>query len=232
MSFFSNLFTRKLTYLNTVCRDEFHKDILHVFGAIRVVPEDGDSFDIWRHCVLDLNSFRITNGLQQTGNDFNINSPFAQRALEHMASLLGRQLGFAKKHDEDDDDEDVYADDYVPAPDGPDLEENCEVEIADVKKNDSDTTVLPKRLRSGLLFTELNSGDKERFSLEVMKSGVSLGTHLLNGDPDYFRHILLFRERNQVLITYRKTNWLGGGGMAFIVLNYGTGEKVFDGYLA
>lgn len=230
MSFFSKLFTRKLTFVDTVCRDAFHKDILHVFGAIRVMPEDGDSFDIWRHCVIDLNSFAVINGLQQTGNDFSIKSPYAQRALEHMAALMGRQLAFAAKKEESDD-EDMYDDDYVAPPEGPDLEENCEVEITDLKRYDSDTAEPQKRIRNGLVFTEMNFGERERFSLEVVKSGATMASHLLNGDPDYFRHVLYLRERNQLLITYRKTGWMGAGGMAFIVLNYGTGEKAFDGYL-
>lgn len=253
MSFFSKLFTRKLTYVDTVCLDASYKDIVHVFGAIRVMPEDGDSFDIWRHAVIDLNTYEVTNGLQQTGNEFSVKSPFAIRAIEHMSQLMGRRLALGKKKEEveeeyeeeleeeyDTEDSEISEEDLQGMFDssnddsyseGPDLEDNCEVEIRDQSTNDTDTADPPKKLKNGLIFTENNIGDRERFLLQVIKSGVALGEIQLKGDPDYFRHVLLLQERNLLLVTYRRTAFSTIGGMGFVVVNYGTGEKVFDGYL-
>lgn len=229
MSFFSKLFTRKVTYIDTLCRDKCQKDVLHVFGARRVMPEDGDSYDIWRHCVIDLNTFYVTNGLEQTGNEFSTKSPYAKRAVEHMSSLLGKQLALLEKKEEDD--EDVYADDYVPSSDGPNLEDHCEVEIRDRTLRDSDTAEPRKSIKNGLVFTEMNIGERERFSLAVIKSGVELSSFVISGDADYFRHVLHIKESNRLLVTFRKTGMLTSGGMGFLVLDYGTGEKLHEGYL-
>ena len=193
------------------------------------MPEYGDSYDIWRHCVIDLNTYAVIKGLEQLGNDFSVNSPYAKRAVEQMSSRLGKRLSVVEKKEEED--EDVYADDYVPTDDGPYLEDNCEVEIQDRKLMDSDTVEAPKQIRNGLIFTEMNFGERERFSLQVIKSGVELGSHLISGDADYFRHVLLLRESNRLLVTFRKTGMLSSGGMAFLVLNYGTGEKLHEAYL-
>jgi hypothetical protein len=92
MSFFSDLFTRKITFIEWMGRDLTYPDLLHVFGAIRVMPDEGDSFDIYRHSVIDLNTYAVTNGLQQRGTDFSIKSEFVKRCIAQMSAQMNRKL--------------------------------------------------------------------------------------------------------------------------------------------
>lgn len=225
MSFFSKLFTRNITFIEHFCRDAQYDDILHVFGAIRVMPDEGDSFDIWRHSVIDLNNYSVTNGLQQRGTEFSIKSAFAQRCIEHMSEKLNRKLKPAeKKVDSDEDDEKYMDDDYVePEPEFAQLEDNCELPVTELDQNDSDTSEPKKLPKMGLVFTKNNIGDRDRFTVQLYKSGRGLDVHQMSGMSDYFRHVLWRRRTNRIIVTYRKTNWVGTGGMAFFVLDATTG---------
>jgi hypothetical protein len=225
MSFFGKLFTRSITYLDTFCRDENYEDLLHVFGAIRVMPDEGDSFDIWRHAVIDLNTYNVTNGLQQKGNEFSIRSPFAQRCIEHMSQQLNRKLKPAVKKPADDSDDESWMDDNYVAPESPDqdLEENCELPVTDCDAGDSDTA-LPKKLpKTGLVFTKNNTETRDRFTVQLYRSGRGLDIHQMNGVGDYFRHVLWLKRTNRVVVTYRKESRMSSGGMAFFVLDATTG---------
>lgn len=230
MSFFSKLFTRSITYIEWFSRDEQYDDILHVFGAIRVMPDEGDSFDIWRHAVIDMNNYTVINGLQQTGNDFSIKSPFAQRCIEHMSAQLNRKLKpAAAKEDSDDDDERHMDDDYIePEPEFADLETNCEIPITEFDKNDSDTSEPKKLPRFGLVFNNTKFGDQERFTVQLYRSGIGMEAHPMKGMSDYFRYVLWLRKTNRIVVTYRKENWVGSGGMGFFVLNATTGELIHN----
>ncbi|HTF02435.1 MAG TPA: hypothetical protein VK826_00355 [Bacteroidia bacterium] len=232
MSFFSRLFTRKITYVDTFCRDKSYSDILHVFGAIRIMPDEGDSFDIWRHAVIDVNTFEVINGLQQRGNEFSVKSPFAERCLKHMSEKMNRQLELDLKEKKEEDDEAAWSDDYVPEPDGPDFEDGCEIMITDRDSSDSDTAEPKKLPKNGLVFTKNNIGDRERFTVELYKGGRSVVSHQMQGLPDYFRKALLLRAPSRLYVTYRKEGYWGmSGGMALFVLDMNTGEMIHDGYI-
>ncbi len=225
MSFFGKLFTRNITFVQVLTRDENYDDILHVFGSVRVMPDEGDSFDIWRHSVIDLNSYQITNGLQQRGNEFSMKSAFAKRCIEQMSAQLNRNLKPSVKEESSDDDDEEFADDNYsePEPEFANLDDNCELPVTDIDQNDSDTAEPKKLPRTGLVYTKNNIGDRERFKLQLHRSGRGMDVHQMNGMADYFRHILWLRKSNRIVGTYRKENWIGGGGMAFFVLDANTG---------
>ena len=245
MSFFGNLFHSKITYTPYFKKDKNYPELIHVFGADRVMPEDGDSFDIWEHRVINMADFSVTKGIKQRGNDFDIKSGFAKRALEDMAKKMNRNLAFDKsKTDEEDDDSDYSSDseeendsDY--SFDSEDETEETEYEapvknqfrVEERESGDSDTAVLPKLPKDGIVITMIKSSERERFSVELFRHGQSIKSHLMKGMGDYFRHEIYYPEKNQIVMTCRKENWLGSGGMGFYVLNTETGEMVFDGFI-
>lgn len=208
MSLFKRLFTRKITYVEEFIRDARYPDQLHLFGAIRVMPDEGDSFDIWRHCLIDANTFQVTNGLQQRGNDFSIKSAFAKRALDEMSKQTGRQLQFNLETPKD------------------------AVKYYFADSNDTDTAELQPLPREGVLCTKLQGIEsKERFRLELIRSGQIVATHTFKGLADYFRHSIFIPEKNLLYSTYRHEPAMGIGGMAFYVLNIQTGELLHDDYI-
>lgn len=236
MSFFGDFFKSKITYTPYFQKDKNYPELIHVFGAERVMPDEGDSYDIWEHRVINMNDFSVTNGIKQRGNDFDIKSGFAKRALEDMAQKLNRNLAFdlSKTEEEEEDDSDYSYDDE---------EETEEPEVAYVapvknsfrieerESGDSDTAVLPKLPKDGIVITLMKNSERARFSVALFRHGQTVKSHLLSGIGDYFRHEIYYPEKNQIIMTYRKENWFGSGGMGFLVLNTETGEKLFNGYV-
>ena len=229
MSFFSRLFTRNITFIEAIKRDASCNDILHVFGAIRVMPDEGDSFDIYRYCVIDLNTYMVTNGIQQQGTSFSIKSAFAQRAIDAMSLQLNRQLALAepKAPLEDEDGEEME-----PIAEFPDLAEHCEFPVVDLESGESDTDVPKKLPRNCLKFTKHTLTERgERFSVQLIRSGAGMEVHPMSGLHDYFRHVIRLKDTGRLLCTYRKENWIGSGGMAFYVIDSSTGALLHDGML-
>ncbi|TND10536.1 MAG: hypothetical protein FD123_178 [Bacteroidetes bacterium] len=208
MSFFSTFFTRKITYLDSLYKDKRNTDLLHVFGAIRVMPDEGDSFDIWRHAVINTQTYAVTNGIQQRGNDFEIESPFAQRAVNEMSTKLNRML------------------DVDPAK----IEKQYELHFTDT--NESDTVRKKKLPPERLHFVKDTSFENERYRMTLYKNDQPFETHRVYGDPEYFNHAVLLDEGKRLLYTYRKTGYWGmSGGMAFLALDLASGKILHDAYI-
>lgn len=250
MSLFSKLFTRKITYIEWMGRDLVYSDILHVFGAIRVMPDEGDSFDIYRHSVIDLNTYQVINGLQQQGTEFSVNSEFAKRCIAHMSTKLNRQLKHVEaietkegyggdEYDENDEveydqpEEDIEEVEYSESESESDsFEENCEMAVVDRDSIESDTGEAKKLPKTGLIFTKNTTGENERFILCLRKSGRDVAEHQMSGMGDYFRHVIYLKPTNRIVITYRKEGFFGmSGGMAFCVLDATTGDLLHNDFI-
>jgi hypothetical protein len=229
MSFFRKLFTRNITYLEKVIRDRNHTDLLHVFGAIRIMPEEGDSFDIYRYCIIHLDTYEVTNGLEQTGNEFDVNSVYAQRAIDAMSLVLNRKLLPVIVSDPDDNDNGNEEDEEVTeSATFINLDNNCEFPVVERKATDSDTA-LPRKLPADcLIFTEHKTNDQDWFTVELMRNGQSRNVHRLRGMHDYFRYVIYLKSTNRILCTYRMESWFGSGGMAFFVLDATSGELLIN----
>lgn len=230
MSFFSKLFTRNITFIEWMGRDANYQDILHVFGAIRVMPDEGDSFDIYRHSVIDLNTYAVTNGLQQQGTEFSINSEFAKRCIDHMSLQMNRQLKPLIKGEREETEEEWLNDTgEVFETESDSFEENCEMAVVDRDSKESDTGEAKKLPKTGLIFTKNKSGENERFILCFRKSGRDVAEHQMNGMGDYFRHVIYLKQTNRIVVTYRKEGFFGmSGGMAFCVLDATTGALLHN----
>lgn len=232
MSFFSKFFTRRITFIEWMGRDAQYAEILHVFGAIRVMPDEGDSFDIYRHSVIDLNTYEVINGLQQQGIEFSIKSEFAKRCIEQMSAQMNRQLKPAI-HVEREETEEEWLNDTgeVFETESDSFGENCEMAVVDRDSEESDTGEAKKLPKTGLIFTKNKIGDKERFILCLRRSGRDVAEHQMSGMADYFRYVIHLKQTNRIVGTYRMENWLGAGGMAFYVLDANTGELLHNDFI-
>lgn len=232
MSFFSKLFTRNITFIEWMGRDASYQDILHVFGAIRVMPDEGDSFDIYRHSVIDLNSYTVINGLQQRGTEFSVQSEFAKRCLEDMSAKMNRQLKLAMKVEREETEEEWLNDTgEVFETESDSFEEKCEMAVVDGDIHESDTGEAKKLPKNALIFTKNKTFEKERFLLCLRKSGHNFAEHQMSGLPDYFRYIFHLKQSGRIVGTYRKENSMGTGGMAFFVMDANTGELLHNDML-
>jgi hypothetical protein len=225
MSFFKDLFSRKITYLEYFNQDKNYSELIHVFGARRVMPEDGDSFDIWHHIIINTTDFSITKGINQRGNEFSIKSNFAQRALEEMSRKLNRNLAFDFTAEEQElaqyesEEELVFP-----------TQESIEVILID--SLDTDTGELPKLPLNGIVLTTYKNFSAPRFTVQLYRNGVSICSHSLKGDPDYFRKSVFYPQNQTIVFSYRKEMSAAIGGMAFFALNMSNGELLHDGFIA
>jgi hypothetical protein len=234
MSFFGKLFTRNITFIEHVERDQNYPDLLHVFGAVRIMPDDGDSFDIYRHSIIDLNTYEVINGLQQRGNSFSIKSAYAKRAMEEMSARLNKKLSLLaqqeKRTEQYEEDED-FDEEIEEMAERDDLEDNCEFPVAEGRSDDSDTDEPKKLPRTCLYFEQNKSGHHNFFTVQLIKGNVAMQAHSLRGMHDYFRHVLHLKNTGRLLCTYRKENLLGTGGMGFYVIDVNSGALLHDAML-
>lgn len=224
-SFLRNLFARKLMLIDTICRDKNNRDLLHVFGAAVVMPEYGDSFDIWRHSVINIDTFEVTRGLEQKGNNFSIKSPYAQRAREKMEQLLGRPLEYELKKEEDDYESEEAYDAAM------DAEEKNALQIQLLDQNDTDTSEPVPEIKNGLILTQFFQGDHTRYALRLMRGGLEVAKQTIKGDCSQTESHILLRDKNLLFFFYFRDPLFGAGGRAFFVLDMNSGALLHDAYV-
>lgn len=62
---------------------------MHVFGARRLMPEHGDSSDLWCHMMVEPRTGRWVHGASAPGADLDLDSPFVDRSMAVLATALG-----------------------------------------------------------------------------------------------------------------------------------------------
>ncbi len=215
---------RRLTWMPAMVPDENGR-FLHLFGAERISPEDGDSFDIFHHRLFDMRDFRVLQGASQKGDDLELDSPFVTRSLAGFQESLGvllRPIRDYEYKDVGDDHEapparpgEAATNEIPPIPKGP---------VVEVRSSDESDTKKPKGLPAfGVIFFE--NEETRRFRAEVYRDGRRLAVHSMLGDPDYFCHKFYDASTDRLFFTYNKKNY---AGMAIAVLDMKTGALLCD----
>lgn len=218
------LFRRKQTYLEYAVQDGNHPALFHLFTAHRVMPDDGDSYDIWTAWLFDADTFKFTKGISQIGESFSIKSAFAARALEDMKAKTGKALSWSKIREEFDSEEeqDNYESDL----------ERKKIRIMEISANASDTDELPKLPDTGIVLIKGQRFSRERFTVQVRRNRVIVREVPMRGMCDYFRHVFRLENPTRILFTYRKSGY-GEliSGMAVCIIDMTSGETIFDDYV-
>lgn len=216
---FAFLMSRKkrepLTFIEFFLKDKNPK-YLHILGARRMMPEDGDSFDIFEHYVFDLSQLKFTKGGSQRGEKLDLKSEFVKRSVATLSQKLNDTLVFdmtSKAVDNEDDDD---CNEVV-------------LKVYHLKTTQSDTEVLEEMNPNRLVFVTHSDGGGP-FKMLIYKNDQELGQHLMRGMSDYFFKSLYIRDKNWLCFSYRKEETFTSG-MALCIINYSTGELVFDGFI-
>ncbi len=208
-----NPLMRKLTWLVGLIPDE-NSEYLHIFGAERVAPEEGDSFDIFHHRLFHLKNFTIVQGDTQKGTDLELDSPFVERSVKRLRSELGvilSPLTDYKYAEQDEEPEPNY-------PSGPVIQER------DTNESDTVKSELPPRL--GVVF--FMDKEKEYFRLEVYRDGSKISEHGMKGIADYFRFNYFDTNREILFFTYSKGSY---SGMAIAAVDMKSGVLLCDKFI-
>jgi hypothetical protein len=212
---------RLLTWLQFFVPDGSGR-FLHIFGAERVMPEDGESFDIWHHRLFDLNTLTFHAGEKQRGDDLELDSPFVKRSMD----ALGKQVGFRltlgqPAEDVDDQEEPDENDQYALRQSHPPLL---------LREGSTTDTVKQRPLPADCIVVTMLNTEPEKFTIAVRQNGVEKGSHLIPGDADYFGKVIWVDSKHWVAMTYRRLI-LSRSGMALLILDYESGKLVFNNFI-
>lgn len=193
----------------------FLKDVnpnyIHILGARRIMPEDGDSFDIFEHYVFDISLMKYTKGGSQRGKNLDLKSEFVKRSLGQLSQKLNTKLVFQPRGKEYDD------------------EENGLLKVYRFEAVQSDTEVYEDLNPNCMVFVEAGD-DRDHFSLSIYRDGQLMRKHAMRGMSDYFFKTIYIDEKNWLCFLYRK-QIATRSGMAICIINYNSGEMIFDGFI-
>lgn len=212
---------RPITYVEHFIRDQSGRH-LHIFGAQRIMPDEGESFDIWHHRIFDLTKLTFFPGDSLRGEKLELDSPFVIQSLQKLSAAVGFNLALGEdsgRIDDQDDPEDndqfslraarlpLFYRDHLPT-----------------------STERPRTFPADSIIVTQVSEEPERFSIVLRKNGADAATHIVPGDPDYFGRVIWLDPEPWVAITYRRVLPLRSA-MALLVLNHQTGEMVFNNFI-
>lgn len=184
---------------------------IHILGARRIMPENGDSFDIFEHYVFDLTQMKYTKGGSQRGKNLDLKSEFVKRSLAQLSQKLNVQLAFQPVNEDFDDEEDGL------------------LKVYRFESVQSDTEVYENLSQDCMVFVEAGD-DADHFSLTIYRGGQQMKKHSMRGMSDYFFKTIYVDEKGWLCFLYRK-QIMTRSGMAICIINYNSGEMVFDGFI-
>jgi hypothetical protein len=202
--------TEPLTYVKFFLKDK-NQRYLHILGGKTYMPDEGDSFTVFEHYALDLNSLKFIKGESQRGNDLELESEFVKRSLASLSQKLQGSLQF------------------ILPPQNFDEEEDGLLKVYRMDVFQSDTEVAKELNKDHIIFT--SHGESERFTLTLTRHGKQVAQHNMRGMSDYFFTTIYLKHKPWLCFTYRKQASIFLNGMAICIINYQTGELVFDGFV-
>jgi hypothetical protein len=199
-----------LTFAEYFMKDK-SGSFIHILGARRIMPENGDSFDIFEHYVLDLQELKFTKGGSQQGKNLDLRSEFVKRSMAQLSQKLNVTLSFVQVKEDFDDEQDGY------------------LRVYRFDAVQTDTEVIDSIHPDCLVFVD--KGDEaDHFSMLIYRGGNLLKRHEMRGMSDYFFKTIYFDDRNWLCFLYRKQK-VARSGMAVCIINYETGAMIFDGFV-
>lgn len=172
---------------------------LHVFGQKTYMPDDSDSFSVFHHLLLDLDTRECIAGDKRRGEDLDLDSPFVAASMEALSARLGTTLALSRKKKRDAAD-----------PEGG-------LPIITQKATHTDTE-RPKPLPDNAVILWTVSETPPRFDLEFRRDGTSRARWSLRGRAE--RPWLAWRwfpRRGLLVMTYhRDLGFRSGVGLLII----------------
>lgn len=212
---------RPLTFLSEIIEDQKNPGVYHIFGAVTLMPDDSPSFEIYQHYLLNTADLKVIRGLEQRGSEFNIESPFVARCLEHMKKISGRDLQL-KKEAEDTGDEDY--DDAMEA-----AREKAKITIVKHDRDESDTSI-PKKVKGNVIDVyDTSSGERDQFSLSIILDGMQFSIPKVKGMADHVDKVI-WRKNNQKLFIFYGRMVMMKFGVGMIVMDTNSGAVLSDDY--
>lgn len=191
--------------------------IIHFVGYESVMPDDGDSFEVYKHYVFNFETRKLTLCAKQRGTGISLTSDFIKRSIQKFFADHKMELAFGKQAVQN---KFIYM--YPP--------EEPVFELHHFTYQDSDTTDAPKLGHNCLIFTRHEMHGECRFTFRLVYHKKEIVQHEMNGIADYYFFGLCDNKNAHLYFTYRKKYGLKSG-MALCIVNYQTGQLVLDEFI-
>jgi hypothetical protein len=210
---------KPLTLISEIVEDKRNPGVFHIFGAITYMPEDGPSFEKYRHYLLITSDMKVIRGLEQTGSDFDVRSPFVTRCLEHMKTISGRNLELKLKNEEEDDEDEEELENG---------ETKNNIRIIKHDRNESDTMV-QKAIKGNVIEVfDTSYGELNSFALKISLDNMTFSIPKVKGLVDFDK--VLWRKNEMKLFIFYNRMVLMKFGVGMLVLDTSTGNVLSDDY--
>lgn len=159
---------------------------VHIIGEHRYMPDDGDSYSVYHHRLLDRMNGKIYQGGHQQGNKIDLDSDFLQRTKGVLEAMVKQKLSFEVNSSFSTN---SWSDEVKDRP-----------ACTELPWLESDTE-RPKLLPDfGVVFRELH-GSSDKFSVEVRSNGKRQMKHEIKGSV-HGRACLYDKKKSELLFLY------------------------------
>lgn len=209
---------RPLTCALFVIQDKT-QPLIHILGYESVMPDDGDSFEIYKHFTFHRYTKKFELLAKQRGTGLDLESNFVKRSLDAYYEKNKVRLEFGKAAEKD-------AFTFLSEP----AEGDPVFEIYQIHHSTSDTQVASEIKPDALLFTRYFDHGFGKFTLTVQRNGKQLATHHLEGNPEFYLMGFCDNRTKTLIFTYGKQKYLKVG-MGLCVINYLSGAMEFEAFV-
>jgi hypothetical protein len=214
---------KPLTVISEIAEDKKNPGLYHIFGSVTYMPDDAPSFEKYRHYLLNTSDMKVIKGLEQIGSDFDIRSPFAQRCVEHMKTVSGRDL-LLEKEEEDHSD---YDDEGEPIP-VTQRNKNPKVKIVKHERGESDTSI-PKVIKGNVVEVyDTSFGERDQFAMKITLDGLTFSIPKVKGMSDLGR--VIWAKNQQKLFIFYSRMVMMKFGVGLLVMDTNSGAVISDDY--
>ncbi|MCA6361710.1 MAG: hypothetical protein IM638_01615 [Bacteroidetes bacterium] len=195
------------------------RPVLHILGYERIIPEDGDSFDVYKHYLFHLHTGKFELLAKQRGTGIDLQSEFVKRSLSAYASKHGVQLEFGIR---------ALKNKFTHL-----YSRNSSDPVFEIYHEDSrrsDTELPPQFSPNALLFTRYTEHGVGMFTLTIRINGQTTHTCKMNGAPDQDCFGFYDNNRKRLYLVYLRSK-LVAVGTGFMVIDYAEGKLVSDEFV-
>lgn len=191
--------------------------VFHILGAEYVMPDEGESYEVYKHYIFSQHTLKFEMLSKQQGKGIDLESPFIKRSLEGFAAKYNETLRFGLH---------AVSNEFTVLRSAGKIDPVFTLHYTNWQK--SDTEVAPKLDNNCLVFEKRSESDL--FNLTLRKGGREVATHKMRGLPDVAFFGFIDSTTMRLYFTYLKKRGLKYG-VGLCVLQYETGELVFDEFV-
>lgn len=210
--------TRPLTSAEFIIADK-QQPVLHILGYERIIPDEGDSFDVYKQFIYHLHTGKFELLAKQRGTGIDLQSEFVKRNIANYSAKNRIQFEFGKHAARNG-----FTFLYPKNSSDPVFE----IYHEDIRR--SDTELPPQYAANALIFTRHTESGVGKVSLTLRKNGNTVQEYMLNGAPDTACMGFYDNQRKRLYLFYLRARFVTVG-TGLCVIDYAEGKVLSDAFV-